>query len=244
MKKPSERLIPFVLSYKKFEEEGLKHIDPHLEENFNFSQALLMLDHGSFSDVKMEMPRWVFYDCAIMPGVVSGYGIYKEHLDADIKNYFKLDMPFYPCAMSIMIPMMEEGSYFAHNLCSINAMLPGKFKSVARYSKALSLELTKTKILYGATKWNSDAMFVHLRFGELELVSSVTYLHGEKFTLTYKTLIQNPWKFRDLNSLGSNFKIKCDDLDAQKKIQEDLKHSLHRYVILHRDGDDLFLRKD
>src|SRR3954466_13153445 len=39
----------------------------------HFADQILHLESMAFDKTDMAMPRWVFYDCAIVPGFVAGF---------------------------------------------------------------------------------------------------------------------------------------------------------------------------
>ena len=51
--------------------------------------------------------------------------------------------------------------------------------------------MAKIKSLMGATQWDSKALFIHSRIGELELLSAFTPIHTKENTLCYLTEIKN-----------------------------------------------------
>src|SRR5687768_1604998 len=51
-----------------------------------FADRILFMEAQAFAQSNMAMPRWVFYDCAIMPGFVAGYAARTESLDPVTKK--------------------------------------------------------------------------------------------------------------------------------------------------------------
>lgn len=243
IKTPSPELIPFCVSYTKVNNPHVLQIDPFQNKYYNFTEAMLMIDRYGFSEKDMVMARWVFYDCAMIPGIAVGYGVKNEDAPQAVKDFYKMDLELYPLSMFILIPTLEAGTFFAHNLCSINQALPGLYKGLAQYSKALGLSLMKAKYLMGPTQWNSDSLYVHMKFGEMEILSAATKLHGTPYTLTYKVKIaKDPFDFRTLDGKGANVKVGIEDLASQEEIHESILSGKERYFMLTRDATHVYLK--
>ena len=59
-------------------------INPLRMDCVEFANHVLLLDELMFSEADLGMPRWVFYDCAVLPGLVSGFAIKASALDAEM----------------------------------------------------------------------------------------------------------------------------------------------------------------
>ena len=94
----------------------------------HFSDHILNMEHRAFQTTGMPMPRWVFYDCALMPGFVAGFA----HRTSQLPHFIKeaLEIPpkreWTPISLFVIIPTMATHEWMAHNLCSINALLEKK----------------------------------------------------------------------------------------------------------------------
>src|ERR1700744_5192608 len=49
--------------------------NPLQMKEVDFADQILRLESACFSTSGMPMPRWVFYDCAIIPGFVAGFAL-------------------------------------------------------------------------------------------------------------------------------------------------------------------------
>jgi hypothetical protein len=149
------------------------------------------LDALTFGDQRMLMPRWVLFDCGALPGVVYGFGKRAGDLpDAARAHYRVLDRDdvFVPLSMWVAIRAAPEGAWLGHNLSSANLLLDGSaaLPGLGTLTKALGLELAGARSQYGATQWASPALALHLRFGDLHLLSAVTPAHTHEETLAYR----------------------------------------------------------
>jgi hypothetical protein len=153
--------------------------------------GLHRLDAVSFGDQEMLMPRWVLFDCGEFPGIVYGFGRRARDLPERVRRHYGVldrDDVFVPLSMWVAIRCAEEGAWFGHNLSSANLLLEGddRLPGLATLTKALGIAVTRARRQYGATQWDSESIGVHLRFGEMHLLSAYTPAHTHPETLSYR----------------------------------------------------------
>lgn len=155
-----------------------------------FLDALAWLDRMTFGFSGMEMPRWVFYDCSELPGGIVGFTMPFEEIPRSI--LLGSDQPRgypinWPVSMAIAIPVIPEGAWLKHTLCSINEVshlaAPAGLRTL---TFAMALEFFKVETLYSTTQWRGSELRVHSKFGELELLTAYTPAHSEPKSLTYR----------------------------------------------------------
>ena len=182
--RPGCDLMPFGL---KIADENI--IDPTRLGSQGFCDLLQSLDGRTFGPEGMPMDKWVFYDICYMPGAVFGFGRHSSQLSSHAKEVFAVDPDYVglvPYAMYIAIPMAETGAWMGHNLASIAPLLPEeKLKGLGTLTKAVGLKCFQTQDFYGATQWSSKALYIHVKFGPLDLLTAYTPAHSEAKTLTY-----------------------------------------------------------
>ena len=152
--------------------------------------GLHYLDATTFGDQDMLMPRWVLFDCGEFPGIVYGFGRRAKDLPERIRRHYHVldrDDAFVPLTMWVAIRCAEEGAWFGHNLSSANLLLEGAdaLPGLATLTKAMGMRLTRATKQYGATQWDSDSVALHLRYGEMNLLSAFTPAHTHEETLSY-----------------------------------------------------------
>ena len=164
-------------------------IDPTRLESALFLNLLQKLDGLTFGPEGMPMDKWVFYNCAELPGFIYGFATPASDLNAGERLLFGVPDGYFgpvPISMYIAIPMFEEGAWFGHNLASLNRVLPHRhFKGLGTITKALALKAFGVKHFFGATQWDSRALYIHTKFGPLDLVTAYTPAHSIPLTLTY-----------------------------------------------------------
>ena len=165
--------------------------DPlHIEE-LEFAEGIYHLENLAFGKANMAMPRWVFYDCAVMPGFVSGFAMKASKLPEAFKKVLRWSPKFewVPLSLFIMIPTMRKGEWVAHNLCAINSILPeaDRLYGLGFLSKAFGLWYANVETCCGMTQWGSPALKLHSHFGHLQIVTAYTPVHTHATTVTYRS---------------------------------------------------------
>jgi len=169
------------------------HIDPLVAANGPFFRLLQRLDQLTFGPEGMPMDRWVFYECAELPGAIYGFALPAAQLTPDEREAMQVPADYagpVPFAMYIAIPMRTADAsvrtYFGHNLASLNRVFPERrLAHLGSITKSLALKAFRAQRFFGATQWSSAALFIHTKFGPLELETAWTPAHSIPQTLTY-----------------------------------------------------------
>lgn len=164
--------------------------NPLLMSNLSFADQILRLESRAFSASNMAMPRWVFYDCAVVPGFVAGFALPREKASKEILEIAQPepDDEWIPISLFIIIPTMGEGEWVAHNLCSMNSLLPkaDRLYGLGFLTKAFGLWYANIEICCGMTQWKSPAIRLHTHYGDFEVLTAYTPVHSYAKTLTYR----------------------------------------------------------
>ncbi len=159
-----------------------------------FAEQIYFLEGKAFGPANMTMPRWVFYDCAVVPGFVAGFAYRTEKLPDYIKKVMRhsKDCEWTPLSLFIIIPTMAKGEWVAHNLCSINSILPKDkgLYGLGFLSKAFGLWYANVEACCGMTQWGSPAVKLHSHYGHMEIITAYTPVHSHAQTLTYRVKVE------------------------------------------------------
>lgn len=163
-----------------------------------FAEQIYDIEAKAFGPSNMAMPRWVFYDCAIVPGFVAGFAIKTEKLPEALKAQIRWDQKseYTPLSLFIIIPSMAKGEWIAHNLCSVNSLLKkqDRFYSLGFLTKAFGLWYANVETCVGMTQWSSPARKLHSLYGAMEILATYTPIHSHAETLTYRLRVNtNSW---------------------------------------------------
>ncbi len=170
----------------------------HMDE-VDFADQILRFEEKAFSESNMAMPRWVFYDCAVVPGFVAGFAIHRSKAPKEILDLLepKPESEWVPISLFIIIPTMGKREWVAHNLCSVNALLPrGKgFYGLGFLTKAFGLWYANVEVCCGMTQWTSPAVRLHTHYGPFEILTAYTPVHSYAQTLTYRANVDtSEWR--------------------------------------------------
>jgi hypothetical protein len=160
-------------------------------ESLAFGEGILNLENKAFGP-DLAMPRWVFYDCAIVPGFVCGFAMRQERLPKSYKEVLQLDLKtcgeWVPISLFIIIPTIHKGEWVAHNLCAINSLVPSEDRlyGLGFLTKAFGLWYANVETCIGMTQWGKPALKLHCHFGYLEVITSYTPIHTYANTMTYR----------------------------------------------------------
>ncbi len=181
-----------------FAEEPL-YKNPLMMDEVGFADQILRLETNAFKSSNMPMPRWVFYDCAIMPGFVAGYAIRKSKATPEMRAILEPDdnVEWMPISLFIAIPAMAPKEWIAHNLCSVNSLIPKEqsIYGLGFLTKAFALWYANVESLCGITQWASPAVRLHTHYGDFEVLTAYTPVHSYARTLTYRVVTDvKEWK--------------------------------------------------
>ena len=165
--------------------------NPLHQKQVEYSNLILNLEAKAFAASGLGMDRWVFYDCAVMPGFVAGFAHKTETLPDFMKKALGVDeikREWTPISLFIVIPTMKPGEWFAHNLCSVNSLLDrkDKFYGLGFLTKSFGLWYANIANCCGATQWKSPAVRLHALYGDFELLTTYTPTHSYPKTITYR----------------------------------------------------------
>lgn len=173
-----------------FSKQELLYLNPLNMSSRGFGDQIMKMETMAFGPSGMPMPRWVFYDCAVMPGFVAGFAHRTETLPTEVKKILTVDESneWTPISLFIIIPSMGEGEWVAHNLSSTNALIPKEHRlyGLGFLTKAFGMWQANIPRCCGMTQWQSPAVRLHSHYGPFEILTSYTPLHSYARTLTYR----------------------------------------------------------
>lgn len=164
--------------------------DPHDLSSAQFLTLVQRMDDLVHHPVGMKMARWVFYDCAEMPGVIFGFGQKANKLPGWLREALGVGDDYeglVPLSNLIMIPMLPPGAFLSYSLCSINQVCPGGAPAgLSLMTLLLGLKVVPLRELYSTTQWRSPTLPILTQFGPLELLTAYTPAHSLPATLTFR----------------------------------------------------------
>lgn len=196
--------------------------------------GLHRLDAVTFGDQQMLMPRWVLFDCGELPGLVFGFGRRAAELPDYARQAYHVadrDDALVPLSMWVAIRCAEEAAWFGHNLSSANLILKGKdsLPGLALLTKALGVRVTLAARQYGATQWDSGSIALHLRLGDMELLSAYTPAHTHPETFAYRIEVSEERLVSSLRpgwsppSSAGERQLDADDSTAIRQLHDEIE---------------------
>lgn len=166
------------------------YFDPLKMKQASFANQILNLEHRSFERSDMPIPRWVFFDCAVMPGFVAGMAHRVKTLPDHLREVLLVEEgeEWVPLSLFILIPTLIKEEWVAYSLCSANSLLADKtkrFYGLGFLTKAFAFWFANIKTCFGMTQWGSVAMKLHAQYGDFRVVTAYTPIHNFAATLTY-----------------------------------------------------------
>jgi hypothetical protein len=201
---PSLRPYVMIHPYNEVDNPGSLHrfswfdgldpleINPLSVGNIEFANEVIRLDSKVYDDA-LVTPRWVFYDCAVMPGIICGFAARTEDLPPAVTKALGNNpaLEWTPVSLFIVIPTLHANHWMAHNLGSANSLLPKELRwpGLGFLTKAFGLWYANIECQFGVTQWDNPAIKLHSNFGYMELVTSYTPFHTHAHSLTYRTQV-------------------------------------------------------
>ncbi len=202
-----------------------------------FGRKILDLENAAFSKLGIGMAPWIFYDCAIMPGLSAGFAIKTSKVPESMQKVLALnnDLEWTPISLFIAIPSLEDNHWVANNLCSIGSLLPKteRMPHLGYLTKAFALWYANIEYIYGVTQWKNPAVKLHTNFGFFELITAYTPIHDYPNTLTYKVKVDSRFWKRYLGMADEQISglaptshaVVADEDETQIRLQEKIENN-------------------
>tara|TARA_B100001248_G_scaffold251745_2_gene227186 strand:+ start:11457 stop:12335 length:879 start_codon:yes stop_codon:yes gene_type:complete len=207
-------------------------LDPMRVKTQPFAEAIYNLEGNLFSEASMRMPRWVFYDCAIMPGITVGFAMHRDSMNQKALDLIQptKDLEWIPISLFIAIPTNANGQWVAHNLCSVNTVLDKdeRLYALGFLTKAFGLWYANIRNLCGMTQWDSPAIKLHTQYGHLEILTAFTPIHTHPQTVTYRTWVDSRLWYRFFSKSPAN---EFEEFYEPSDIQVDPKNEENMRVL-------------
>jgi hypothetical protein len=226
--------------------------DPQHRRHAKFLEMLQLVDRLTFGPFGMEMPSWVFYDCAVMPGAVFGLGVRAERMAEWAREAMRVPDDYtglVPVSQFIAIPTVSgfagrgphaaPGSWLLYTLESLNQVSPGMAPwNTLKLTFALGLHVFPIDELYGISQWRSPKLATYVELAPLELLSAWTPAHSLPHTLSFRI----PWQAISIDTLvagpllhpggpAPNTLLDVDDLDAVQALQREIEAGVQVQIV-------------
>lgn len=224
--------------------------DPLSMREEGFARIILEIESRAFQQSGMPMPGWVFYDCGLIPGIVTGFAYRTEKLPESIKAVLGetlLNTVWTPLSLFIAIPCGNKKEWVAHNLSSINALLhkEDRYYGLGFLTKAFGLWYSNIKQLCGMTQWQSPALKLHANYGDFEILTSYTPVHSHPHTLTYRCALNfESWERFFKKEKEQSFSSRFEKVEGLIVNPMDRESLIHLQSLIEAEHGPYFLKPD
>lgn len=228
-------------------------IDPQLRRYEGMLGMLRLVDRLTYGPYGMQMPDWVFYDCAVMPGAVFGLGMRVSKLERWAIEAMKVPDGYtglVPVTQFIAIPMLEgfsghdqpvSNTWLMYSMGGINQVSPGMAPNgVFKLTLVLGLQVFPIRRLYGTTQWRSPKLGHYADLGPIELVTAYTPAHTMPRTLSFRIDLQSSHMLSPLASPRvhphappPNAVLNPDDVGELMALQRDIEAGWRVRIVGH-----------
>ena len=174
-----------------------------------------------------------------------------EKLSEVIKNIFGenlLKTDWTPLSLFIAIPCVNKNEWVAHNLSSINALLPNKedrFYGLGFLTKAFGLWYENIEKLCGMTQWESPALRLHASYGNFEVLTAYTPIHSHAKTMTYRCSLDfKAWERFFKKEEDSKFSHRYEKINNFSLVPTDQKSLVDFQRRIEETGEAYYLKSD
>ncbi|MBD90648.1 MAG: hypothetical protein CL940_09945 [Deltaproteobacteria bacterium] len=210
--------------------------DPQHTGGREFVNLVKKLDALTFGPMGLEMPDWVFYDCAVMPGAVFGFACDAATVDPWVKRV--LDVPagytgLVPVSIFIAIPIAHRQSTLVYTLCSVNQAAPGSApEGLWRLTLAAGTAALGRDEIVATVQWRSPRLGLFSGLGPLEILTAWTPAHDNPTTCTLRCTVNDAARKRllraDIRDVSDVQRyLDADDQEAMRELQSEIEGGLY-----------------
>jgi hypothetical protein len=215
--------------------------NPHDLASAELLSLVQRMDDLVNQPVGMKMDRWVFYDCAEMPGAIFGFGVQAAKAPGWLRTAMGVKDDYtglIPLSNLIVIPMLPPGAFLSYSLCSVNQVCPGGApEGLELVTLLLGLKVLGVRDFYSTTQWRAPTLQVYTQLGPLELLTAYTPAHSLPATLTFRFPVDDVRIAQALlgtPALAVNtVLLDADDTGAMRRLQGELEEGA-RYDVVGR----------
>ena len=190
---PTRALVPWIGDRSGGRSEGGSspvHFDPRRHGDAPFFDLARSLDRiGWAAPLGRERPSWVFYDCALMPGSMFGFGLPAAAVPAEVLGALGVSAAtaayegLVPLSMLALIPTID-GHDLVQSLTAVD--LAGvTAEELANATLRAGMSALGAGTLTAAVPWRSAFLSRFLAVGPLRVRTAWTPAHDEPRTVTF-----------------------------------------------------------
>ncbi len=220
---------------------SIDHVyDPQLVAHGPFMQLVQHLDLMAYGPRALSMPSWVFYDCAVVPGAVFGFGRMASDLEPWVRSSMQVPDDYdglVPMSLFTAIPMAHRKAQLVYSLCSINQVAPGAApEGLWRLTLAAGTAALGIEVMVATAQWRSAQLGLYANLGPLKVMTAWTPAHDIPETTTFYVFCDDDARQRllrgDLVSQDAVGRyLDADDRAALQTLQAEIEAGLEAWVM-------------
>jgi len=210
--------------------------DPQHTAGRAFVNMVKRLDALTFGPMGLDMPDWVFYDCAVMPGALFGFARPARTVDPWIRRVLHVPEDYeglVPLSIFIAIPMAHREATLVYTLCSANQAAPGAApEGLWRLTLAAGAAALGRGEIVATCQWRSPRLGLFSGLGPLELLTAWTPAHDNPTTCTFRCAVDTAAIERLLRADIKDVRdvqryLDADDQSAMQALQREIEEGLY-----------------
>jgi hypothetical protein len=214
--------------------------DPMRAASGTFIDLVKRLDNITYGPLALSMPSWVLYDCAMMPGVVFGFGRPAHTVEPWVKTVLQISEDYeglIPMSILIAIPRVDRRSVLVYTLCSINQVAAGAApEGLWRLTLAAGTRSLGCQQMMATCQWRGPQLGLFAGLGALELLTAWTPAHDNPTTCTFQVRTGPDAQARLLRgdvtgTEGIHRYLDADDIPAMKALHAELEQGRNIAVV-------------
>ncbi len=200
-------------------------IDPQHVAHGAFLRLVQNLDEHTYGPLALTMPSWVFYDCAVVPGVLFGFARRAADLEPWVRSSLRVPKDYaglVPVSIFTAIPMVHRKAELVYTLCSVNQVAPGAApEGLWRLTLAAGTAALATDTIVATAQWRSSQLAIYAGLGPLALQTAWTPAHDIPETATFTVASDGAARARLLSGElpWSNVANRYLDADSRAEMQ-------------------------
>lgn len=160
----------------------LARIDSRLRASASFIEGIRRFAELAYAPLGVRTPRWVLYDCAVIPGLVFGLAGAALDLAAETVESLGFAADYEgPVPLSILaaLPTLEPDHWFVYEVASLDQAGRGDLRAA---TLGAAIELLGAETITATAPWRSSELAIHAAHAPLELLAAELPAHQQPAT--------------------------------------------------------------
>lgn len=166
-----------------------RYIDPLRVESGAFADLIEAMDGVVYRERGLSMPRWAYYDCVELPGLLAGFASPARTLTRALQRALGVEATperLVPVSFYAAVPMLGARRWLGHSLTVLGDQDPATQDLWRARTLALAVGLLPADEITGIAQWAAASLSLQAKLGPLELLSTWTPAHSDPTTCVFR----------------------------------------------------------